>query len=731
MLSTLTRNPFPGSKNAEDFLWPFLVFLFPLIFWIPGYDSFHEPKWLFLTAYVGLIVLLRVRNGEALFSSLTPLTLPLLACLGISFFSLRWMAGDRWVAFALWVRLPLVFLLIHLLVSWIRSKPNEESKGAIRSLLSIAVGGGCSVALFAILQDWKLFGWGTGRVSDWRFHLNSTLGNPNEVGGYICYLMPVVLARWFSLPPHKYASLLWWGLTGLFLLYGLTTVFTVGAWLGLFVVLPLAVAVIPGMGGKRWKGLGLAASLSTLLFGLLQLSLSESFRLASRTMLFLSVIVLLILMAYLITRWLLPEKKGRTTLAVAGLLIVWGLLLPPWGIPNHPDGLISEALASPRWKGGFGARRFIWTTTALMIKDHPFSGIGWGHYFTLHNLYQGEIYRQRGFPHDRPSVGLVPQAHSDPLQVVAETGVLGGIAFFWLVGAVILLWVRRIGISRKQSVQLDPELNSGSGAFCGSCTPTMASGGVQLHQKGSAHEYNSWASSQTYRVIVDKWACGAGLLLIFFHSLVDFPFRQPQPVLLAAVYLAILASSPLHRNDAHQRSGRGKWSISVPSAVLGLSLVLVSAVGLRDQRLLKQGYEGFLRGIATPNTEIREDFLQLAGYQLDSILYPLPETHDRWLYRAQVALQVKDLPTAEQALMKAGKYRHTLALYEAWMEYGKQKGDPKISLGAVRGLLLYNPCWAGYHDEEARLLRILGQPEEAEKAEQTANRLRVPEKPGP
>ncbi len=686
MLSTLSRNLFSGSKTLEDALWPLLVGVFPIFFWSMGYDSFHEPKWLLLTAWVGLILALRAQNGGTIFTGMPPLTPPLLCCLGATFLSMRWAAADHWVAFALWFRLVVVFLALHLLVSWIRSKPEEEREGTVRFLLSMAVGGGCGVALLAILQDWGWWRWGDEPVSDWRFNLSSSLGNPNEVGGYLCYLLPVVLARWFSMSVDHPGARLRWGLVGLLLLYGLTTVFTVAAWLSLFLVLPLAVAMLPGNGGGHWRRVVIAAAVSALAFGLLRLSFSESIQLASHTTLFVGVMAILTLVVLLLTRWLLPGFRWRVTLAVVGLLVVWGTLLPPWGIANHPEGLVSEALASPRWKGGFGARRFIWTTTALMIKDHPLSGIGWGHYYTLHNLYQGELYRQRGHPHDRPSVGLVPQAHCDSLQVIAESGVLGGIAFFWLMGVVIKLWRSRLRTARGQ-----PDRYRG-----------------------------------------DLWACGAGLLLIFSHSLADFPFRQPQPVLLAVVYLAVLAANPvaLGRVPLLQPQRRGWW-VPVLVGVPGLILIVVSAVGLRDQRLLKQGYEGLMRGMRISTPILRQTVLQLAGVELDAILYPLPDTHDRWLYRARVAMEQGDLPGAEQALLKAGNYRHTLALYETWLDYAKQIENPKISLGAVQGLLLYNPCWAGYYDEEARLLRILGQPDEAGEANQTASRLRVPEKPGP
>lgn len=54
-----------------------------------------------------------------------------------------------------------------------------------------------------------------------------------------------------------------------------------------------------------------------------------------------------------------------------------------------------------------------------------------------------------------------------------------------------------------------------------------------------------------------------------------------------------------------------------------------------------------------------------------------------------------------------------------------------MMLAAVRGMERYNPCWAGFYDEEAQILRVLGKETEAKAAEEKANRFRVPPKGGP
>lgn len=675
----------PIPERPFYFCW---ALCFPLLFWSQAYDSFHEPKWLLLCCWVGALLLLRWWNGQSILCPLTPLDPPLIGCLLCCTLAFRWTAADCWVAFMFLIRLAVVYLAYRLFFTWLSGQSRSERQRNIWILLVCCLGGGVAVGLIAVLQDWGYYHWSREPVSDWRFNLSSTLGNPNEVGGFLCYLIPIILAGWFT-PEKAHRKLSWiYGLAGLLVVYSLTTVFTVGAWLGLFVILPVAVLAR----SWRWKGMtsvhngcwlninpeALLAVLTSLgCFLILQGLLRETLPITKPLFFAGSAIILLILVGLLAFRMLKDTQRWRVPLALAGLFLVWGFLMLPWGVPNHPEGLVSEALASPRWKGGFGARQFIWTTTGLMIKDHPLRGIGWGRYYTLHALYQGELYRQRNLPHDRPTVGLVPQAHSDPLQVIAEAGIAGGVAFFWLVLAALRLWLLRMHHPRA-----DPALQ-------------------RIH-----------------------WIAGTGLCLIFFHSLVDFPLRQPQPVFLTVIFLALL-SLPGPNRTWHNRLPPIAWVIA------GSLLILAGLVGLRDQRLLKQGFEQLLTSQAVQDTGAREKYLQASIQSLSSIHYPLPESHDRWIYLARARLLTNDLNRACESLIMASKYRHSSMLYEVWREVGQRLQDPSLMLEAVRGMQRYNPCWAGFYEDEAHLLRVLGKESEANQAENKAALYRVPMKPGP
>ena len=597
----------PGREPLENLLWPIFAAVFPLVVVKPAYDSFHEPKWLFLTAFAGLILLLRASRGVRVISPQTPLEAPALLCLVATLVAWRWEAADRWISFHFWLRLLIGYVVFRLQVTWLLEKGPEDRGDRIGRVLDAFVMGGAGVAVLAILQDWGILRWGEGPVSDWRFHLSSTLGNPNEVGGYLSYLLPIVLVRWFQ-ADGRVLFRVRWGILGLLYLYALTTVFTVGAWLGLIVVLPLVASVLSLEKGKRKIGsfVGVVV-VSGLVFLLLQGVLRVPGTTGNRILVFgvLSLVCCAAVMVY--TTLFFGSLRTKATLAIVGLIGVWTILLLPWGLPNHPDGLVKEAVSSPRWKGGFGARRFIWNTTGLMVKDHPVRGIGWGHYYTVHALYQGEVYRQRDLPHDRPTVGLVPQVHSDPLQILAESGAFGSLAFLWLAAAAFFLGARRI----RRTWPALPSLSR------------------------------------------NLWVCWAGLGLVGFHCAVDFPLRQPQPVFLSIFFLSAIASvkpdklgalgskqwvtpppnlplkgegpAPLPTGEELVPLPTGEELVPLPTgeelaplpwreglgeggrkgiAVLaGAFLLIAAAIGIRDQIRLKRGFEDYRMALGTTDPQ--------------------------------------------------------------------------------------------------------------------------------
>ncbi len=250
--------------------------------------------------------------------------------------------------------------------------------GSPRAVAWILASTAALLAAYGILQDYgiDLFDY-SGGVRDWRAKVIATLGNPNFLGGYLSYCIPVIAALGLR-PGAK-----WWeiGLAGISLGLSfacLAVTFCVGATLGLltlFVVIP-----------------------STFFFVRPQVKLS------------------LIRIALFV--------------AVAASSVGWYLLDNPYN--SHGGSLYAEAKASPQWTSGVGARRFNWLTTKIMMQEKPFVGIGFKNYLTVHIHYQGLNYQRYGRPHDRNYVIPVDQPHFQLMESAAEAGPLGGLAVAWL-----------------------------------------------------------------------------------------------------------------------------------------------------------------------------------------------------------------------------------------------------------------------------------------------------------
>lgn len=98
------------------------------------------------------------------------------------------------------------------------------------------------------------------------------------------------------------------------------------------------------------------------------------------------------------------------------------------------------------------SRTDLWRATSQMIKDHPLLGVGFGAF-------------QYAFPRYDQSSGLlrVEQAHNDYLQLIADTGVVGGIV---MLAFVILLFARGVAaLQTRDLVQRAISLGALAGCF--------------------------------------------------------------------------------------------------------------------------------------------------------------------------------------------------------------------------------------------------------------------------
>ncbi len=80
----------------------------------------------------------------------------------------------------------------------------------------------------------------------------------------------------------------------------------------------------------------------------------------------------------------------------------------------------------------------IWANTLSIFRDHPFLGVGKGNFQFVYPLYNRRVLKDNIF-NDKTRVS---EAHNDYAQLLAEVGLLGTIAFFWVLAALArIYWV--------------------------------------------------------------------------------------------------------------------------------------------------------------------------------------------------------------------------------------------------------------------------------------------------
>jgi len=122
-------------------------------------------------------------------------------------------------------------------------------------------------------------------------------------------------------------------------------------------------------------------------------------------------------------RWPL-HHRWLVALTIAGLGTVVALLLP-WGVAERFARISSELHSE-------GSRPDLWRGAVLLWRDSPWLGTGLGTYGDVSPATQS------------PAVpGRVEHAHSEPLELLAETGLLGVAAALLALAGLALPWLRR------------------------------------------------------------------------------------------------------------------------------------------------------------------------------------------------------------------------------------------------------------------------------------------------
>lgn len=132
-----------------------------------------------------------------------------------------------------------------------------------------------------------------------------------------------------------------------------------------------------------------------------------------------------------------PSEKRRVRLTVAAIFVAMVLLT----VIAAPDLTINRASVtfSEQDTGG-RLRLWFWDGTLRMIREHPVTGVGLGNYAYWSPRYFGDaLWPFGGELHMHNELHTV-HAHSEPLEILAETGLVGFACCLWML--VRLLWRR-------------------------------------------------------------------------------------------------------------------------------------------------------------------------------------------------------------------------------------------------------------------------------------------------
>jgi O-antigen ligase len=136
---------------------------------------------------------------------------------------------------------------------------------------------------------------------------------------------------------------------------------------------------------------------------------------------------------------LLTYTRGSWLALFAGLLvmalmidirlIVPFLLSAAVLLPAVP-GALGRVVSAFSFEGTAGFRLYVWEVTGLAIRERPLFGFGLGRFY--------EAFREIVLSHPELGVGyLYYGAHNSYFQLAAETGIVGGLLFAWLVFEIV------------------------------------------------------------------------------------------------------------------------------------------------------------------------------------------------------------------------------------------------------------------------------------------------------
>lgn len=264
-------------------------------------------------------------------------------------------------------------------------------------------------------------------------------------------------------------------------------------------------------------------------------------------------------------------SRGAIVALLAGLLVLVWLLRAGHRVRSSllmVSAVAGAALAYSAWIGlapllahvgtssiGLAQRLTQYRASLPMIADFPLLGVGLGAYRAIYTRYQPLAHQ--------PAAVYYPYAHSDLLQFVIETGVVG------------------LGVLAWAAWRVGRDLIGAHGFGHGACPVGEARGAAARR-------------SDPYNVPVAMGAV-AGIVSVIVHAGVDFPLRIPANGFLAATLLGV-ATVALHSRfglrEATLLSGRRAIPVPrrlVPVAVSGAVVLSALLIGHAARAALVEG----------------------------------------------------------------------------------------------------------------------------------------------
>lgn len=353
------------------------VLLVPLFYFPVTQSVFRTPKevlFLFLLFLGTAAWLIKTIESREVSIPKLAVSIPLLAFWFISFFSMI-KADFNYYARRDLIALSSYLLFFALLISSLKNK--KQVNRIFFALITVAF----IAAVYGISQFYG-YSFTFKLPSTDRLRLYSTFGNPNRVAHFIATVLPISFSLLLLKRDKLWKTLLLLSITASYIFFLIS---------------------------------GTRTAILALFFGIISW-------------------ILLFFIGKLKAKSIFKQNWGWLT-ALTLTLIFFTVIYSTNNPLSNPDKGRSEftserfkqSLAQGTMEDSAAKRLWNWRVTLNMVKDNPILGVGIGNYRCLSAEYQGEYIEKH--PDDSHYPRNLKEAHNDYLQIWAETGSLGLLAF--------------------------------------------------------------------------------------------------------------------------------------------------------------------------------------------------------------------------------------------------------------------------------------------------------------